>query len=182
MTWTAFHRRGEVLRTVVETVDDRRDGLLPLDLPGVAETFRDELDLIAALSLRWHTRLSGNVERALVDEPLDLETAVAAAWQRTNAELPGIRMVLDHYSAEPSDPEMAAALTRAREKEWAGLAVAAGLASDSGAAAAQAGRQVVERSRATAPTDQAVTQGVAAPADEPDTPSLVDRIKAVIAA
>jgi hypothetical protein len=173
MTWTAFHRRGEVLTTVVEAVDERRDGLLPLDLPGVAEAFRDELDLLAALSLRWHARLSGNLERSLADQPLDLETAVATAWQATNAELPGIRLVLDHYTAEPSGPEMAAALTRAREKEWAALAVAAGLASDNGPAAAQAGRRVVERSPATPH---------ATPVDEPDTPSLVDRIKAVLAA
>ena len=41
MTWTAFHRRGEVLRTVVETADQRVDGELPLDVPGVAETFAD---------------------------------------------------------------------------------------------------------------------------------------------
>lgn len=185
MTWTAFHRRGDVLRSVVETVDARRDGVLPMDLPGVAETFRDELDLVAALSLRWHARLSGNIERTLTEQPLDLETCVADAWRRTAAELPGIRAVLDHYAAEPLDPEMASALRRAREKEWAGLAVAAGLASDTGVAAAQAGRRIVERALSRTPADS--TQPVAASqaaatVDEPGTPSLVDRIKAVIAA
>ena len=65
MTWDAFHRRGDVLRAVVAEANRRRDGVLPMDLPGVAETFGDELDLVAALQLRWHTRLAGRIERAL---------------------------------------------------------------------------------------------------------------------
>lgn len=39
MTWNHVHRRGETLRDVVETLDVRRDGVLPVDLPGVAENF-----------------------------------------------------------------------------------------------------------------------------------------------
>ena len=45
MTWTSYHRRGDVLRTVVATADQRRDGTLPTDVDGVAATFRDDLDL-----------------------------------------------------------------------------------------------------------------------------------------
>ena len=63
MTWTAFHRRGEVLRNVVETADQRLDGELPLYVDGVAETFADANDLLGALQLRWHTRLAGRIER-----------------------------------------------------------------------------------------------------------------------
>jgi hypothetical protein len=186
MTWTSFHRRGEVLRTVVDEVDARRDGMVPMDLPGVAETFRDELDLIAALSLRWHARLSGNVERALMGEPLDPGPPVALAWHQTCAELPGIRLLLDRCTDHPADAAMGAALAHAREKEWAGLAIAAGLASDGGAAAAAAGRRLVEdparRGPDTPSQSQAARREPAATVDEPPTPSLVDRIRAVLAA
>ena len=65
-TWDSFHRRGEVLRAVVDEANLRRDGMLPTDLPGVAETFRDDLSLVAALQLRWHTRLAGTIERVAV--------------------------------------------------------------------------------------------------------------------
>jgi hypothetical protein len=188
MPWTAFHRRGEVLRSVVETVDARRDGRLPMALPGGAETFRDELDLLAALHLRWHTRLSGNLELALMDQPVDLPAAVVAAWRRTAEELAGLRLVMDRYAAHPVDADMAAALTRAREKEWTALALAAGLASDEGPHAAAAGRGLEDRARtpeAAGEPHSPVTEPAspaARTADEPDSPSLVDRIKAVLAA
>ena len=113
MTWNTFHHRGAILQTVVETADARRDGVLPWHLPGVPETFRDELDLLAALQLKWHARLSGNIERALMSEPLDLTDAIASAWRITSGQLPGVRKILDRYSETPSDPEMAAALNRA---------------------------------------------------------------------
>src|SRR3954470_3466730 len=87
MTWTTFHRRGEVLRSVTTTVDTRLDGLLPMDVSGVRETFGDEVSLIAALKLGWHTRLSGHVERALMHQPTDLDAAVIGAWHTAVAEL-----------------------------------------------------------------------------------------------
>jgi hypothetical protein len=189
MTWNTFHHRGAILQTVVETADNRRDGVLPMQLPGVAETFRDELDLLAALQLKWHARLSGNIERALMSQPLDLEDAIASAWRLTSEQLPGVRRILDRYTETPSDPEMAAALTRAREKEWIRLAVAAGLASDEGAAAARAGHQVELKARDAIADDAARTLLATATTDVDDdtgfdvgTPSLVERIKAVLAA
>ncbi|MGA8245612.1 MAG: hypothetical protein WB797_01790, partial [Nocardioides sp.] len=97
MTWTTFHHRGEVLRTVTLTADERRDGILPMDVDGVRETFGDELTLLGALQLRWHTRLSGHIERALIERPSDLEQAVVDAWHATADELPGTRLVLDHH-------------------------------------------------------------------------------------
>jgi hypothetical protein len=178
MTWNSFHHRGAILQTVVETVDARRDGVLPMQLPGVRQSFRDELDLLAALQLKWHARLSGNIERALMSEPLDLEGAIASAWRLTSEQMPGVRAVLDHYTGAPSDAEMATALGRASEKEWVRLAAAAGLANDESAAAARAGRQLELRARtetaerAISPTD----------VDESATPSLVERIRAVLAA
>ena len=189
MTWNTFHHRGEILQTVIETADTRRDGALPMQLPGVSETFRDELDLLAALWLKWNARLSGNIERSLTSEPLDLEAAVASAWRQTSEQLPGVRMILDRYVESPSDPEMAAALHRASEKEWARLAAAAGLANDESPAAARAGRQVELKARSAIATASAealladATTDVTTPTvDESDTPSLVDRIKAVLAA
>jgi hypothetical protein len=188
MTWSTFHHRGATLQTVVETADARRDGTLPLDLPGVAETFRDELDLLAALQLKWHARLSGNIERALMSQPLDLEGAIASAWNQTSEQLPGLRLILDRYTESPSDPEMAAALNRANEKEWIRLAAAAGLASDESPAAARAGRQVELKARTEAAqrkADQSAADLLAdttTDVDDAITPSLVDRIKAVLAA
>lgn len=187
MTWNAFHHRGEILRTVVETADARRDGELPRQLPGVTETFRDELDLIAALWLKWNARLSGNIERALTAEPLDLEDAVASAWRLTGEQLPGVRLILDRYVESPSGPEMAAALDRARDKEWCRLAEAAGLANGESPAAARVGRQLELRAR-TAATDTGAPEPVAVTTTDDTTavdessPSLVERIKAVLAA
>lgn len=188
MTWSTFHHRGAILQTVVETADQRCDGLLPLDLPGVAETFHDELDLVAALWLKWNARLSGNLERALMSQPLDLEGATASAWIQTSEQLPGVRMILDRYSETPSDPEMAAALTRANQKEWARLAAAAGLANDESAAAARVGRELQARARVQAAARRADESAAALLADattdvdDAISPSLVDRIKAVLAA
>jgi len=125
MTWTTFHRREDVLGNVIDAIDARRDGLLPMDLPGVVETFGDELSLLGALQLRWHTRLSGHLERVLTEHlPADGEPATAA-WRATAEELPGIRSVVDHYRAEPLDGRMAAALAVARAKEQSLLAAAA---------------------------------------------------------
>jgi hypothetical protein len=184
MTWNTFHHRGEILQTVVETADTRRDGMLPMQLPGVTETFRDELDLLAALLLKWHARLSGNIERALVTQPLDLEDAIAAAWRLTSEQLPGVRMILDRYTELPSDPEMGAALNRASEKEWIRLAAAAGLANDESAAAARVGRQVELKARSAMADKSAEAMLATATTDVDDvvSPSLVERIKAVLAA
>ncbi len=175
MTWNAFHHRGEILQTVIDAANARRDGVLPMDLPGVRETFHDELDLIGALSLKWHARLSGNIERALMAQPLDLEAAIVDAWRTSNDEAPGIRLIIDRYTESPSDPEMAVALQRAQEKEWLKLASAAGLASDESASAARAGQRVTTKARAGEPAATTTVDAVV-------TPSLVDRIRAVLAA
>jgi hypothetical protein len=176
MTWNAFHHRGEILQTVIDAADARLDGELPWDLPGVSDAFHGELDLIGALSLKWHARLSGNIERELMHQPMDLEAAVVSAWRKTSAEAPGIRMIIDRYTESPSDPEMAAALTRAQEKEWLKLASASGLSNDESLAAARAGERVSNKARAGAPVAAVTT------VDTVGSPSLVDRIRAVLAA
>jgi hypothetical protein len=148
MTWKSFHRRGEILRTVIETADARRDGVLPMDVPGVRETFDDELALLGALHLRWHTRLSGRIERELVGRPHDPEGAVVAAWIRTAEELPGVRAIVDHYRSAPLDAAMAEAMAKATANERVLLAVMAGQAGTHDPAAAQVGAVLEERARA----------------------------------
>lgn len=181
MTWNAFHNRGEILREVIAVADERRDGRLPTDLAGVRENFAGDLDLLSALMLKWHARLSGNVERELMLEPMELEQAVARAWRRTSDEMPGVRAVMDRHVDHPTDQDMAHALSRAQEREWLRLAGAAGLASDEGEAAVRAGARIERAARA-------LTPGTAGSADlVPEQPaattgSLVDRIKAVLAA
>jgi hypothetical protein len=149
MTWTTFHRRREVLGAVIAAADARRDGLLPMDVPGVTETFGDELTLLGALQLRWHTRLSGHLERALMHQPTDPDEAVLAAWRTTADELPGIRRVLDHQRAEPADGPMTASLDIARAKERVLLAAMAGCAGATTEATVAAGRAFEERARAS---------------------------------
>jgi hypothetical protein len=141
MTWDAFHHRGDVLRRVVDEAEARRDGVLPMELPGVTETFGDAHHLLAALQLRWHTRLAGSIERALLDQPDDLEAAVVSAWRAAAAELAGVRRILDAHRE---------ALERAHRKEVVMLAVLAGRANAADVAAVRIGERLEERARTTA--------------------------------
>ena len=180
--WAAHHRRGDVLRAVVDHADLHRDGLLPTHLPGVAETFRDETDLVATLQLRWHTRLAGRIDRALLDQPADPESAVLTAWRSTASELAGVRMILDRAVADPATDELATALHRAQEKDWALMASMAGAGADGDAV--RLGRAFEQRARdghdlTPAPRHRADT------ADVPDVTasgSLLGRLRAVLAA
>lgn len=179
MTWKTFHSRGEVLRAVIATANTRRDGLLPTDVEGVAETFADDLELLGTLQLKWHTRLAGHIERQLVEQPLDLELAVATAWGNACDELPGVRLVLDRYRAEPADDAMARAMTVATRKEHALLAVMAGQGGIGDAAAevaaAPMGARIEERARS-------LHQGVSTFVGDEARPSLLDRLRSVLAA
>jgi len=147
-TWDSIHRRGEVLRAVVDEANERRDGVLPMELPGVAETFGDEFSLVAALQLRWHTRLAGRIERALMEQPMELETAVVTAWRGTADELAGVRLILDTATAHPSSEEMAKALETAHRKDWTMMAAMAGKAGPGDAGAPAVGRSLEEKARA----------------------------------
>jgi hypothetical protein len=175
MTWNAFHSRGEILRSVAAAADARLDGRLPLDVEGVREAFDDELDLLGALQLKWHSRLAGRIDRVLMTQPLDLEAAVIAAWRDTAEELPGIRLVLDHQRAHPLDERMAAALETAAAKEQTMLAVMAGRAGTENTGAASVGAAIEDRAR----------EGRQPARRQPHThraPGLVDRLKAALAA
>ena len=174
MTWKAFHNRGEILRAVTATADSRLDGLLPMDVPGVSETFADELSLLGALQLRWHTRLAGRIERELMNQPMDLEQAVVTAWQATADELPGTRRIVDHYRSEPLDPAMAEAMAKATAKEHILLAVMAGRSSSQDRAAARVGEAIEDRARDTRRPEP--------PESTDPNQGLLDKIKAVLAA
>lgn len=174
MSWKSHHRRGDVLRDVVDVADRRRDGELPMDVAGVRETFGDELTLVGALQLRWHTRLSGRIERELMAQPLDLQEAVITAWQRTAEEMPGVRAIIDHCGAEPLDRAMADAMRVSAAKEHALLAVMAGRASTQDARGVRIGAELAAAARAR------VDSRREAPA-EPAPVSLLDRVKAALA-
>lgn len=182
-----------------------------MHVPGAHENFADELDMVSALLLKWHARLSGNIERAMMREPMALDRAVAAAWRETAEQMPGVRLVIDRCTEFPDGPEMEAALTRASRREWVRLAMAAGAASAAGPAAIEAGRRIEQMARAEldlphpemseqyadpepayaepapAETEAAETEAAQAAAaeaarHEEANASLVDRIKAVLAA
>lgn len=173
MSWKTLHNRGEILRTVIEVADTRVDGRLPMDVDGVRETFGDELTLLAALQLRWYTRLSGRIERELAAQPMDLEAAVIRAWHSVAAELPGVRAIVDHHRENPLDEPMAGALSVATAKERALLAVMAGQAGSADASAAKVGARIEDKARGSlrAPRPAGPGGGL---------PSLVGRIKAVL--
>ena len=141
MTWDAQHRRDSVLRDVMTAADTRRDGTLPWgDVAGTEAAFGTPEELVAALQMRWHTRLSGAIERELTEQPWDLERAVVHAWRGLCADMPGVRAVLDAHAEEP-------AMQRARRKEWTLLATASGLTGMADAEAARVGQQVERRAR-----------------------------------
>ena len=177
MTWTAFHNRGETLRAVIATAAVRRDGILPMDVPGVAERFRDELDLLGALQLKWHTRLAGQIESELSVQPLDLRASVATGWARTAEELPGVRMIIDNYRANPTDDAMAQAVTRSTAKEHHYLAVMAGRAGIGREEGLAIGRQIEEQARMTRPGVPAIDF-----IDETPRRPFIERLRAVVAA
>ena len=178
MTWKSFHNRGETLRAVIETANVRLDARLPMDVDGVAETFGDELSLLGALQLTWHTRLSGHIERELLPEPLDLERAVQAAWISTADELPGVRAMLDHYRANPLDDEMAWTMARAAVKERVLLATMAGQSGIGELAGAPVGARIEKQAQATRAARPVPSVHTLAP----HRPSFMERLRAVLAA
>ncbi len=176
MTWKSVHHRGETLRAVIATANVRRDGLLPMDVAGVAETFDGELSLLAALQLKWHTRLAGRLDRELGEQPLDLEQAVVRAWCDLADELPGVRAVLDHYRSAPLDDAMARAMAKATAKEHLLLATMAGRCSVGDASAAPVGARIEQAAR------RAQQQVVSFKHVGEPHPSLLQRLKALVAA
>ncbi len=181
MTWTSFHRRGEVLRDVIAAADRRRDGALPTDVDGVPATFADDRDLLAALQLKWHTRLAGRIEREQLAQPMDLRAAVVRAWHQTADELPGIRAILDEQRLRPADGATADMMRKSATKEHVLLAVMAGEASAQDARAAAAGFRIEVEAQATwSAPDTAERSGT--DDDHEERTTFLDRMKAAFAA
>lgn len=172
MTWNSYHTRGEILSTVIRTADQRQDGLLPLDVEGVTATFDDEFDLLTTLQLKWHTRLAGKLERQLSEQPMDLRGAAITAWHDTADEMPGVRMILDHYLDEPIDARMAAAMRTSTAKEHLLLAVMAGMGSYAAELAVPYGERLAAEARATYVRTPIV----------PERPTLLSRLRSALAA
>jgi len=173
MTWKSYHRRGEVLRAVAAVADERRDGRLPMDVEGVRETFADELDLLGALQLKWHTTFAGRIERELDEQPMDLEGAVIAAWHGVRDQMPGVRAILDHYAQHPADERMAVAFGRAVAKERMFMAAMAGRGGPMDESCIPVGARIEEAARASClPALRAV----------PERPTLLGRLRAALAA
>ena len=128
-----------------------------MELPGVAETFGDELNLIgrAAAALAHPARRP--IERALMDQPMDLESAVLAAWRRTATELAGVRRILDAYADAPDLGADGTDAPTAHRKDWALMAAMAGRASPTDRAAADVGRS--SRSGPAPPTARSRSDG-----------------------
>lgn len=138
-------RRDAVLRSVVEVLDRRLDGALPTDVRGLEQAFADDVDLLGALTLRWHARLGAQLDRALDAAVEDRPHAVALAWATTAEQMRGVRRLLDREGAAPRSPEVRRLLERSTAAEHVLLARAAGvpLASVNGRSLADEGRRLV---------------------------------------
>jgi len=183
------HRRGEVLRHVSEQLDrlelqgpaDPGSALeAALGCAGVVDTFVDDVDLVAALLLRWHARLSAQLERALAAQPADPPGAVSRAWAATALDLPGLRRLVDEQRDTSSSSAMRTLVERARDKERARLAWAAGQAAGEGPAAVAAGARLERAARDRLALGAAATGP--APASTRTSAGFVQRLRALIPA
>lgn len=124
MTWDAYNRRKSALRDVLDLADRRRqdtaDQLLDA-VPAARDAFGDDLSLLFDVQMAWYQRLSGQLDRTVLegDSP---ETVAIEAWVAAAADMPGARALLD---ANADRPELAKAFA----KERALLAVSAGISS-----------------------------------------------------
>jgi hypothetical protein len=168
MTWDAHQRRDMVLHAAMDAAENRRDGQLPWDAVGAEQAFDTPAELLGALQMRWHTRLTGAIERELAEQPWDLGQAVVHAWRGLAGSMPGVRAVLDAHGDEP-------AMRRARSKEWALLATASGLTGMDDPAAARIGRGVEQRARS-------ITVQKPAPDEEPAPQGWLRRLRHALAA
>ena len=123
MTWNAYNRRKEVLREILAIADQRRDFSITdlLDtVDGGREAYANETELLFDVQMTWFQRLSGQLDRLLIDGVDTPEIMAITAWVNAAGEMPGARALLD---AELSNP----ALGKAFAKELTLLAASAGV-------------------------------------------------------
>ena len=141
--WDLVHTRTAALREIIAALDAGGDLRWDDSASGL---FADRDDLLQALHGVWSRRLQGRIDIALELDERRLDESVAAAWVHTNADLPGVRRILDEHADEPALRQLERAQLRA-------IAVAAGLATfdDPIAHSAAAGAQLVRRQRGRTP-------------------------------
>jgi hypothetical protein len=105
---------------------------------------------------------------------------VLNGWRGAATELVGARLVLDRYAERPTGPRMAAALERARRKDWMLMAAMAGKASAQDARAIAVGRKLEEKARAG--FNPALVERPHRSRQETAQHSLLSRLKARLAA
>ena len=123
MTWNAYNRRKEVLREILAIADQRRDVSITdlLDtVDGGREAYANETELLFDIQMTWFQRLSGQLDRQLIDGVDTPEIMAISAWVNAASEMPGARTLLD---AEVNNP----ALGKAFAKELTLLAASAGV-------------------------------------------------------
>lgn len=111
MSWSDFYRRRDIIDTVLRLARRDPEGELPFaEVPGAAQAFGSQENLLLALHYKWTQLLNGHL-RAELAGPEDAGTgnetdrvdAVTRAWHRTNREYPTLRALLTanvgHYSA-----------------------------------------------------------------------------------
>jgi hypothetical protein len=128
MSWTDFYRRQEILEATVRQAGRNPGAPLPLDeVPGAADHFGGEENVLAALQYKWTQVLAGRL-RTEVTDPDDADgfgdhvDAVTRAWRATVEEHETLRAVLD------GGLKRHASLRRMHEGELRMLAVTSGLA------------------------------------------------------
>ncbi len=103
MTWDAYNRRKSALRGVLQLADRRRedtaDELLDAT-PGAREAFGDELSLLFDVQMAWYQRLSGQLDRTVLEGDAPATVAVEA-WVAAAAAMPGARALLDAHRDRP---------------------------------------------------------------------------------
>jgi len=120
--WETFHRRAQLLHTVIEHIERTGGSRLPWqDVPGLTEVFDTPHQLVLALYQWWETTLGSRIDQALEQDSHHQPASVTTAWAELARAYPGVRRVLDHSAADP-------ALAEALHHEYRLLAVAAGLA------------------------------------------------------
>jgi hypothetical protein len=159
MSWTDFYRRREILEAAIRHAGRAPGEPLTLEeIPGAADAFGSEENLLLAMQYKWSQLLGGHLRAELAD-PADAAAdtvdsdqvdAVSRAWRRAQSENEALRAVLD--GAQERHPVIA----RQHEGELRMLAITAGLA--------EPGEPVEEITKVGRTLDALVRAGDARPA------------------
>ncbi len=168
MTWDAYNRRKSALRDVLELADRRRttDVADLIDsVPAAREAFADDAELLREVQMAWYQRLSGTLDRGVLEGDSPALVAVTA-WVAAAAQMPGARTLLDAHLDHPG-------LHVALAKERVLLATSAGISAYHPDLDGE-GARLVEQAR-----DQAVYPEVVA---EDESRGLLARLRNALAA